>query len=129
MNGDDELQKPLDPPQITEETVETEGTPVKLIASVEVVLDAQNKSQVTKLEVDGHIFYVRENAGPTGEAGPDGKPIGVKWLDLCAPESQWLRISGIVFCEDSLKRPVRRAADFTAEWAEKVLADGAGAKA
>lgn len=120
MNADDEIQKPLDPPEITEGPTETEGSPIKVLASVEVVINAQNKSQVTKAELDSVIFYVREASGPIG---PEGE--GELWLDLCAPEPYWLRISGIVRCEDSLARRVRKSADFTAEWAEKVLADGA----
>lgn len=123
MSPDDEIQKPLDPPQVTEGPTETEGSPIKVMASVEVVLNAQNKSQLTKAELDGVLFYVRENAGPTG---PEGK--GEQWLELCAPEPYWLRISGIVTCEDSLERPVRKNPEFTAEWAEKVLTDGAKAQ-
>jgi hypothetical protein len=116
MNGDDEVQKPLDPPQVTYGPMETEGTPIRVIASVEVILNEKNKSQLTKGEIDGVVFYVRENAGE-----------GKLWLELSAPDYHWLRISGIVKCEDSLEREVRKNDDFTAEWAEKVLADGAKA--
>lgn len=116
MSGDDEPQKPLDPPEVTYGPMKTEGTPIKVIASVEVILNEKSKSQLTKAEIDGVVFYVRENAG-------DGK----LWLELCAPEFDWLRISGIVRCEDSLDREVRKNEDFTTEWAEKVLADGAAA--
>lgn len=120
---EDGIQGPIDPAQVIESPTETEGSPIKVFASVEVVLNAQNKSQLTKAELDGVLFYVRENAGPTG---PEGK--GEHWLELCAPEPYWLRISGIVTCEDSLERKVRKNPEFTAEWAEKVLADGAKAQ-
>lgn len=76
------------------------------------------KAQMTKLrhkdEMAGTdtVFYVRENVTPDG----------VQVLELCAPEADWARIAGIVGCEDSVKRPILKAPDFTPEWAEAELA-------
>lgn len=102
----DELAQ--DRAQETPLPLETEGQPVQMIASRTL----PNKAQVTKCSLEGVVFYVRENAG-----------AGKAWLDLCAPEFHWLRLSGIVKCEDSLEREVRKDPAFTAEWAEQVLAD------
>lgn len=77
-----------------------------------------NKAQLTKIrhkdDLSGKeaVFYVRENR--TGD--------GVQILELCAPEDDWTRIAGIVGCEDSVKRPITKAADFTEAWAEAQLA-------
>lgn len=102
---------PLDPAQVTEMPTETEGKPVELIAA-RVLATPAGPSQVTKCSLDGVVFYVRENA-----AG------GQEWLDLCAPDFYWLKISGVVKCEDSRLREVRKSGQFTPEWAELVLVD------
>lgn len=103
---------PLDPAQVTNLPAETEGAPVELLISG--VLDTPaGPSQITKCSLDGVVFYVRENGGS-----------GAKWLDLCAPDFYWKKIAGIVKCEDSLEREVRRSDDFTPEWAERLLSNG-----
>lgn len=77
-----------------------------------------NKAQLTKLRHKDETsekettFYVRENR--TGD--------GVQILELCAPPEDWARIAGIVGVEDSEKRPITKAPDFTPEWAEAQLA-------
>jgi hypothetical protein len=102
---------PLDPAQVTNLPAETEGAPVELLISG--VLDTPaGPSQLTKCSLEGVVFYVRENGGG-----------GIKWLDLCAPDFYWQKIAGIVKCEDSLEREVRRSDDFTAAWAEQLLSN------
>jgi hypothetical protein len=77
-----------------------------------------SKAQLTKLRdkdlLKGFdtVFYVRENVTPEG----------AQVLELCAPEADWARIAGIVGCEDSVRRPILKAQDFTPEWAEAELA-------
>lgn len=103
---------PLDPAQVTNLPAETQGAPVELLISG--VLDTPaGPSQLTKCSLDGVVFYVRENGGG-----------GIKWLDLCAPDFYWQKIAGIVKCEDSLEREIRRSDDFTVEWAEQLLSNG-----
>lgn len=77
-----------------------------------------SKAQLTKLRHQDKlkgtdtVFYVRENV----------RPDGIQVLELCAPDLDWDRIAGIVGCEDSVKRPIQKAPDFTVEWAEAELA-------
>lgn len=106
-----DLPPPLDPPQITSMPTETEGTPVVVLDS-RILTTPAGLSQLSKCSLEGTVFYVRENVA-------DGK----KFLELCAPEFYWLRISGIVKCEDSLERPVIKNEEFTVEWAERMLHD------
>ena len=87
---------------------ETEGEPIRIAAHKRFPSGAL----LTKCDLDGQVFYVRENTA-------EGQQV----LELLAPEPVWLRISAIVKVEDSLKREVRRNEAFTAEWAEGWLSD------
>lgn len=88
---------------------ETTGDPLKALASKAL----KDGSQLTKCELDGEVFYVRENL-----------LNGEKVLEVCAPDHRWERACQVVWIEDSLKRKIIKNPDFTAEWAEKELADG-----
>lgn len=108
MNHDEAQEVPSEAAVSETQPIETAGKPVTLLA----VATLPNKAQVTKAELDGILFYVRENAGNN-----------VLWLNLCAPEQHWARIAAVVGCEDSLKREVLLDQSFTPEWAEQALRD------
>lgn len=108
MNHDEEQKVPSEATVSETQEIEKTGNPVIVLA----MRTLDNQAQVTKCDLDGVVFYVRENAGH-----------GVLWLDLCAPEAHWHRIANAVGCEDSLKREVRLDPAFTPEWAEQVLRD------
>lgn len=85
--------------------------PIKVEKSVQV---PPSMAQVTKVVVDGKVAYVRENVR-------DGKNI----LELLAPVEAWARIASVIALEDDQKREVHPApADFTYEWAWKILKEG-----
>lgn len=90
-------------------TEEMCGEPVKVLASKTLA----TKSQLTKCDLEGIVFYVRENT-----LG------GEQVLEICAPEAAFERIWKVVWIEDSLKRKIIKNSGFTAEWAEKELSDG-----
>lgn len=81
--------------------------PIKVVWSVSV---PPANAQVTKILVAGQVAYIRENF-------VDGKNI----LELSAPEESWAKIAAVVVVEDSVKREVRRNAEFTEAWAEGVM--------
>ena len=93
---------------------ESTGEPLKVLASRTM----PNQTQLTKCELDGAVFYVRENFWN-----------GEKILEVCAPDWRWQRACEVVWIEDSLKRKIIKNPDFTEEWAERELAGGTEAKA
>lgn len=87
------------------EPVETQGSPIEVLGSKKFPSGAQ----LTKAKVDGIVCYIRENVTPEGE----------QILELCVSEQVWDRCAQVIKLEDSLKREIRRNADFTWPWAEK----------
>lgn len=94
------------------------------------------EGQVTKLQLDDVIFYVRENlngadsfhvssperwAEKGGNNADRGPRSHRQILDLCAPDEHWDRLAALVHEADSLKRQVRRHRTFTTKWAEEHL--------
>jgi hypothetical protein len=85
--------------------------------------------QVTRLEMAGATFYVRENvrrdqfAGGSGVgmALKRGESRGVGVLELCAPEGCWDAVAAAVGAADAMKRPVVRNRRFTVAWAEALF--------
>lgn len=86
--------------------------------------------QVTRCELDGVEFYVRENVTAISSfqissAERMGDKVGRKpssrrqSLELLAPADKWEEISQAVKQTDTLKRPVLHNAGFTWDWAQK----------
>lgn len=86
--------------------------PIEVLSSVRI---PPSQAQVTKVKIGDDIVYIRENVA-------DGANV----LELCAAEEVWGKVAAVVVVEDSLKREVRRNPDFTADWAEAMLAPAGG---
>lgn len=84
--------------------------------------------QLTALEVDGLVIFIRENLTglsdfTTSSAARGGMKEGKapsgsrEVLDLCAPSERWDEIAALVAHLDARERPVRRHARFSVAWA------------
>lgn len=96
-----------------------------------IVPDNKLWGQVTRCELAGVVFYVRENLDSSVSFMMNA---GQRWgekngrvsksreiLELAAPADDWETIADAVRAADPLHRPVRKNKNFTISWAESIL--------
>jgi hypothetical protein len=105
---------------MSEEAKESENQPIETAGKIQVLQSKKFPSgaQLTKVTVDGCIFYIREAAIAVNKFQSE------QVLEILCPDHMWDRCCDVVRLEDTLQRRIMKPElmpEFTILWAETEL--------